>query len=646
MDLKTITIKEYLSRKGIAFREAGKELVTRCLFSDCDKDSTGNEAHLYFDVATRQYHCKKCGAKGNIFSLAKFFGEDDKSILLESSQTNKGANNYRTSEEVQKIWGQAVEPPLDFSYLIKKKISPLEIRFLYNKLVLPVRSSNGEISSLQFIDADGNKNFLARGRVAGCYMLIGQPETKLCIAEGYATAVSIYEATGYAVAVAYSATNLKTTARELKIKYPQVDIIVCADTDEKGYPLAKDAASAIGARLAFPKFETGAMVDGKPPTDFNDLHVLQGLTAIKSAIDLAELIPQKFQFTSLANLLNEPEEIVTWVVDDLLPSGGFSILVAKPKVGKSTIARQLALSVARGEIFLGRQTIKGRVLYVSLEEKRHEVKKHFREMAADTEDVGIYVGVAPEGAYKWLADEVTRQRPILVIVDTLFRFARVTDVSDYAKIITALDPLLALARENSAHLMVLHHARKTPGDGADVTLGSTAIFGTVDTAIILKRNNINRTLETQQRYGNDIPPTVLIFDSESRMTTLGGSKEEEDIKSLEADILEFLRLVKEPPTETMINEEVGGKTLLLRKALRNLLLQEKITRTGAGVRGNPYLYFCSLVPDIGLEQETREPKSAEKVDNIGSDSRSNDSLDSPELGNELLSPDPKENGKS
>ncbi len=54
MNLQTITIKEYLTCKGVAFRESGKELITRCIFNDCDSDSRGTEAHLYFDAETGQ----------------------------------------------------------------------------------------------------------------------------------------------------------------------------------------------------------------------------------------------------------------------------------------------------------------------------------------------------------------------------------------------------------------------------------------------------------------------------------------------------------------------------------------------------------------------------------------------------------------
>jgi len=81
-ELQTITIKEYLSRKGIAFRESGKELVVKCLFNNCDKDSQSNKAHQYFDIATGQYECKKCGEKGNLITLAKYLGDDISEIAI------------------------------------------------------------------------------------------------------------------------------------------------------------------------------------------------------------------------------------------------------------------------------------------------------------------------------------------------------------------------------------------------------------------------------------------------------------------------------------------------------------------------------------------------------------------------------------
>lgn len=408
---------------------------------------------------------------------------------------------------------------------------------------------------------------------------------------------------------------------------------------DKDLPFFFEAVIALNARMKPPKDRDAIL------QQFNySVHRWRKreIKNVETPIDAAETASQEFQFTPLSTLLNEPEEKINWVVDGLLPSGGFSILVAKPKVGKSTLARQLVFCVTRGEPFLGRQTVKGRVLYVSLEEKRYEVRNHFKLMGANgTEDLGVYVGSTPEGAYKWLENEIKRQPPILVIIDTLFRFARVSDVNDYAKIIAALDPLLALARNHFTHIIGTHHARKSPGDGADATLGSTAIFGSVDTAIVLKRTESKRTIETQQRYGIDMEPTLLLFDTEYKIATLGGTKEEEDIQKVESAITEFLKSSDEPVSESVIDDEVEGRTIFKRKALRKLVSGGGVMRTGLGKRGDPFLYSCFLVPTIYTEQESEKSEKSEIVNNTSNLSRSADFEGSSNFGNEKMPSPPK-----
>ncbi len=87
--LETISIAEYLNAKGIQYREINGELLTTCLFDGCDQDSRTNEAHLYFSKETSQYHCKKCSASGNIFTLAKYLGDSTESIARYPKQATK-----------------------------------------------------------------------------------------------------------------------------------------------------------------------------------------------------------------------------------------------------------------------------------------------------------------------------------------------------------------------------------------------------------------------------------------------------------------------------------------------------------------------------------------------------------------------------
>ncbi len=85
MAQNNIAIQEYLAKKGIPFKVSGKELIAACLFGDCDKNSKSGEAHLYFDKETGQYDCKKCGAKGNLTTLQKFFGDFAKPTKTKAS---------------------------------------------------------------------------------------------------------------------------------------------------------------------------------------------------------------------------------------------------------------------------------------------------------------------------------------------------------------------------------------------------------------------------------------------------------------------------------------------------------------------------------------------------------------------------------
>jgi len=86
----------------------------------------------------------------------------------------------------------------------------------------------------------------------------------------------------------------------------------------------------------------------------------------------------KLDLVPIGKLLAEPQEQIPWLVDGLLPAGGISALAARPKVGKSTLARELAVCVARGEPLLGRATTQGGVFILDLEGKRGETVSALR----------------------------------------------------------------------------------------------------------------------------------------------------------------------------------------------------------------------------------------------------------------------------
>lgn len=179
------------------------------------------------------------------------------------------------SDKAASIWNapasalEATQPAIaDHGYLKHKGIQAHGAKIYHgslsiggmacnNALMIPMKL-NGKISSLQFINRDGEKRFLPDGEKG--YYLIGKiaPDAPACIAEDFATAASVHEATGHAVVVAFDAGNLRKTAELLRAKYPDVVIVLCADDDEAGRRGATEAAQAVGGFVAMPVFREGA----------------------------------------------------------------------------------------------------------------------------------------------------------------------------------------------------------------------------------------------------------------------------------------------------------------------------------------------------------------------------------------------------
>jgi putative DNA primase/helicase len=202
--------------------------------------------------------------------------------------------------KAERVWAAAPLAPDTHPYLARKAVCTHGLRVFKGALVVPVRDLAGALHSLQFISPGGVKRFLRGGRVKGLCGWIGElpppsgdAHLTLLVAEGVATAVSLHEASGHPVVIAFHAGNLGVVATALRARYPQARIVVCADDDNRtagnpGRTHAADAARVIGGLVAEPNFG-----DDRPEgaTDFNDLHRLLGLSAVRTALAAARTPP-------------------------------------------------------------------------------------------------------------------------------------------------------------------------------------------------------------------------------------------------------------------------------------------------------------------------------------------------------------------
>jgi hypothetical protein len=295
---------------------------------------------------------------------------------------------------------------------------------------------------------------------------------------------------------------------------------------------------------------------------------------------------------SIADLLAEPEEQIPWLIDGLLPAAGFSLLAAKPKVGKSTFARCCALAVARNQRFLGRACHGGPTIYVGLEDKPTETVAHFRALGASDEDLFIVTDAGPsqETAIPDLRSLVLEKGAVLVVIDTLARLVHLQDTNDYAEVMRKLEPLIDLARRTGCHVLALHHTGKNDRDDGDSLLGSTAFFASCDVVLTLKRRNSARILSTRGRYGSDIEPTVLGFDPRSRSLSALGSVAGAEKAEKAREVLELLQKVGGPMCANDIRIELSSRKTHVVDALNSLMAADAIVRTGTGKKGDPFQY--------------------------------------------------------
>lgn len=184
---------------------------------------------------------------------------DRKAREAEQDQAHRAA-----ADKARRIWMYAPPATADNGYCRRKGVPPHGARQTRDgALIVPMYDDNLELINLQFIQTDGTKRFLKGGQKQGRFWWIGQRTDTVLIAEGFATAASVYEYTGLQTFIAFDAGNLVNVAEIIKAKRADAEIIITGDNDENGVgqEAARAAALAVGGKYLLPP---------EPGTDFND----------------------------------------------------------------------------------------------------------------------------------------------------------------------------------------------------------------------------------------------------------------------------------------------------------------------------------------------------------------------------------------
>jgi DNA-binding transcriptional ArsR family regulator len=209
-----------------------------------------------------------------------------------------------------------------------------------------------------------------------------------------------------------------------------------------------------------------------------------------------EPIPMPRLF-SATELLERDLPILRPLVPGVLHDG-LSMLVARPKAGKSWLTLQLAIQTAGGPSIPGIQMIDaGPVLYAALEEPASRTMMRLRQIAelgAWTDRLHFVYNFLPlmGGGAEQIGLFIEQLRPRLVILDTLTALIgagpRKLESDVFRSQYNEVSRVRKLAEDYKLPVILVHHVRKGISDGAiEAVAGTGGIAAAVDAVWLLRR---------------------------------------------------------------------------------------------------------------------------------------------------------------
>ena len=298
------------------------------------------------EIGLREKVCHVCGKAE--FKRRELSAEQAEALKIAAAEQRKAADaeakrrHERAARWATLVWRSCSEDTAGHPYLKRKKIASaggarlfhgidgLELpdagkedyaylRSFAGSLAVPMCDNSGSVRGLQFIlparDSKTGRdktNWPASLELKGHYWTVGRsPSDIVLICEGLATAITLHEATGQPVVVAYSATNLLPVAQAIKARTRgRAKMLICADDDwlqrclqcKQPTPVQEPVCRTCGkphgqtnagvsraeavclalpsAKLWKPEFSIERPTDRKGPTDFNDLRCAEGLQVV------------------------------------------------------------------------------------------------------------------------------------------------------------------------------------------------------------------------------------------------------------------------------------------------------------------------------------------------------------------------------
>lgn len=276
-----------------------------------------------------------------------------------------------------------------------------------------------------------------------------------------------------------------------------------------------------------------------------------------------------------------------YFVDDLITEG-LTLLAGKPKMGKSWMALDLAMSIASGHDALGgRATQQGTTLYCALEDNQRRLQRRMRHNYGDQDSwpsnfhFTTQLNKVDEGGLEQLENWIVEHQPSLIIIDTLVCIRpKSRSENGYDADYAALSPLQKLAGDYGIAILVIHHLRKMKGDDPlDMVSGTTGLTASVDNVLVLSRRSHGISLYGRGREMEDIDIALSLDDG---VWQILGETDAVKISSERKAIIELLQNTDKAMGPKDIAEALDQPQDNVRQLLTSMATDGEVKKKGRG----------------------------------------------------------------
>ena len=514
---------------------------------------------------------------------------NESKVLREAAQERQ---HQIASETVEKIWlsGGAAHP--DHPYLKRKGIQTHGVRITGDgRLMVPLYDQDRKLSTLQYIDDQGGKLYHPGGQTGGKFWMVGsldEPGT-LFVAEGFATAATIYEATNRPCVVAYSASNLVPVTGTLREMHGATqDIVIVADNDSSGVGqrYAEQASAKFGARVVMPPIQG----------DANDY--------AQAGHDLASLLmPTADDWLIPADDFCAQPSPISWLVKRWIQSQALVMVHGPSGGGKTFVVLDWCLRMASGtEDWAGHKVRQGNVVYLAGEghhglrgrvaawKHHHQAGKLAMWLSKDGCDLNTPTGYLKVVEQVRMLPDV----PSVIVVDTLHRFLS-GDENSAQDAKTMLDACNALMMEFNCSVILVHHTGVSE-EAQHRARGSSAWRGALDIEISIIPGKDDQPMQIVQRKSKDAEMAETVYVT-LETVAIPGWRDEDDQQVTSAVIVEAAAPMQANKKDSKID--------MHRKTFENAWWG-----TGAEIReGLPYISRSALKDKLAADG--RKPRTIE-----------------------------------